>query len=165
MNYLDIAAYFGTKLSDPDFQVFLKEISCDAKKYNVAKSEYISSKKMGLDIGFKNDDAVYDDDEEKVFKKGTPVFALFNLHPSSEKIIESMPFGITFSDTKSIVRKKAGNPIKVVDFEDDLLEKHFMIDHFKSGNLAISVDYDSKDETVECIQIRDNEQSEDHKKL
>lgn len=165
MNYLDITKYFGAKLSDPDFQTFLKSISCDPTKYNVAKGEYISSETNGLEIGFRNDDAIYDDDEQKVFKKGTPIFSLFNIHPTSEKFIESTPFNIKFSDTKNIVREKAGQPIKIVDFEDKFFNKRFMIDHFKIDNYAISIDYDSEDEKVELIQIRDNKQAQAHLKL
>ena len=40
-----------------------------------------------------------------------------------------------------------------------------MIDHFKIDNYAISIDYDSKDEKVELIQIRDNKQAQEHLKL
>jgi hypothetical protein len=72
MTYSDITKYFGTKLSDQDFQTFLKRMDCDLTKYNVAESEYISSKDGGLEIGFKNEDAIYDEDEQKVFVKGTP---------------------------------------------------------------------------------------------
>ena len=165
MTYLEITKYFGTKLSDPEFQIFLKSISCDPTKYNVAKGEYVSSKTTGLEIGFRNDDAIFDDDEQNVFKKGTPIFSLVNIHPSSEKFIDSMPFDIKFSDTKNIVREKAGQPIKIIDFEDKFFKKRFMIDHFTVDNFAIIVDYNSKDETVELIQIRENNQAGDHLKL
>jgi hypothetical protein len=165
MKYLDITKYFGTKLSDPDFQSFLKSISCDPTKYNVAKSEYVSSKTTGLEFGFRNDDAIYDEDDQKVFKKGTPIFSLFNIHPSSEKFIESIPFDIKFSDTKNIVREKAGQPIKIVDAESNFFKKRYMIDHFTIEHLAISVDYNSEKETIEFIQIRDNNQAKEHVKL
>jgi hypothetical protein len=165
MNYIDITKYFGTKLSDLNFQAFLKSISCDPTKYNVAKDQYISSQATGIEIGFRNGDAIYDEDEQKVFKKGTPIFSLFNIHPNSEKFIKSMPFDLKFSDTRNSVREKAGQPLKIVDFEDKLFKKRFMIDHFKLDNLAISIDYNSKDETIEFIQIRDNDQAEGHIKI
>ncbi|HTJ50362.1 MAG TPA: hypothetical protein VL443_12970 [Cyclobacteriaceae bacterium] len=165
MTYLDITKYFGTKLSDSNFQAFLRSISCDPTVYNVAEGQYISSQTTGLEIGFRNDDAIYDEDEQKVFKKGTPIFSLFNLYPTSENLIKSIPFDIKFTDTKSTVREKAGQPVKITDFEDEFFKKHFMIDHFKIHNLAISVDYNSKDETIEFIQVRDNDQAEEHIKL
>jgi|GEM_PF-1444295 hypothetical protein len=164
MTYTEITKHFGTKLSDPEFQTFLKNISCDQTEYNVARGEYISSKITGLEIGFRNDDTIYDDNEQQVYEKGTPTFSLFNLHQTSEKFIKSIPFDIKFSDNKHIMRAKAGQPIKVTDFENKLFKKHFMINHFRLGDLAISIDYNS-DETIEFIQIRDNDQSEEHIRL
>ena len=165
MTYLDITKRFGTKLSDPDFQAFLKSISCDPTKYNVAEGEYISSKDNNIEIGFNNKDAEYDEDEQTVFKEGTPLFAFFNLYPNSETLVSSIPFNISFTDTRKDVREKAGQPIKIVDFDDKLFKKRFMIDHFKMDNLAISIDYNANDEKIEFIQIRDNTQTKEHLKL
>lgn len=165
MTYLEISKYFGTKLSDTNFQTFLKSISCDPAQYNVSTGDYISSETIGLDMGFKNVDAVYDDDDEKVFEKGTPIFSLFNMYPMSEKIVSSIPFDIKFSDNRNTVREKAGQPVKITDAIDKLLDKHFLIDHFKMDNIAISIDYNSKDETIEFIQIRDNNLVDENLKL
>ncbi len=40
-----------------------------------------------------------------------------------------------------------------------------MIDHYKIDNLAISIDYEAKNETIDFIQIRDNNQVDTHLKL
>lgn len=158
MTYLDITKYFGTKLADTYFQDFLKSISCDPTNYNLAKDEYITSQDKSIEIGFHNSDAQCDDDEQKVLKEGTPLFAFFNLYPKSKTYVSSMPFNINFSDTRKNVSDKAGKPIKTVDFEDKLFKKRFMIDHFRLDNLAISINYNSRDEKIEFIQIRDDTQ-------
>jgi len=116
--------------------------------YNVAEGEYIISKNNEIEIGLNNEDAEYEEEEQSVFKKGTPVFAFFNLYPNSDALVSSIPFNISFSDTRKDVREKAGKPLKIVDFEDKLLKKRFMIDHFKIDNIAISIDYNANDEKI-----------------
>jgi hypothetical protein len=64
-----------------------------------------------------------------------------------------------------MVRGKAGQPKKVTDYDDAAFKKRFMIDHFKIENLAISIDYEAKNETIDFIQIRDNNQTAEHLKL
>ncbi|WP_113653195.1 hypothetical protein [Pedobacter namyangjuensis] len=117
MNYSDVTKYFGTNLSDLDFQAFLKNISCDPTKYNVSKSQYILSEENGLGVGFKDEEAVYDEDDQTVFEKGNPVFSVINLSIATCKLLKLMPFDIKFSDTRTMVRGKAGKPIKIVDYE------------------------------------------------
>jgi hypothetical protein len=165
MQYTDITKYFGFELSDLLFHEFLKSISCDPLTYNVSKSPYISSQIAGLEIGFRNDNAVFDEDKEVVFEKGNPIFSLFNIYPSASRFVQTLPFDINFLDTRNKVREKAGPPIKIVDFDDRFLKKRFLIDHFKLDGLAISVDYNLQGETIEVVQIRDKEQAEEHVKL
>lgn len=165
MTYLDITKYFGTQLSDIDFQNFLKELSCDPKKYNIAESQYILSNDNGIEVGFKNKTAVYDEDDQIVFEEGNPVLSVINIRIAFGKLLKLLPFDIKFSDTRTIVREKAGNPIKVVDYEDKFFNKQMMIDHYKIDNLAISIDYDANNETIDFIQIRDNNQTDTHLKI
>lgn len=159
MTYSDLTTYFGTGLSDAAFQAFLNSMSCDPATYNVADSDYITCESKGLEIGFRNDEAVYDEDEGTVFEKGKPVFSHFNLYPAAGGLISALPFGIGFSDNRNTVKQKAGEPVKSTDLDDPIFQKRFMIDHYELGNLAISIDYNPEDETIELIQIRDNGQA------
>ena len=163
MTYLELTKYFGTELSDPDFQEFLKSISCNPAAYDASESDYIKTADEKLEIGFRNDDARYEDDERTIFNQGNPVFAHFNIYPGSEKLVNPIAFDLSFNDSRQVVREKAGEPVKVVDFEH--ANKHYMIDHFKLENLAVSVDYHASDESIEFIQIRDNNQAKEHYKL
>ena len=165
MTYLELTKHFGKELSDPDFQEFLKNISCDPATYDASESDYIKTADEKLEIGFRNDTARYEDDERTIFNQGNPVFAHFNLYPGSEKLVDPIAFDLGFSDNRKVVREKAGEPAKVVDFEDKFSNKHYMIDHFKSGDLAVSIDYQASDESIEFIQIRDNTQAKEHYKL
>ncbi len=163
--YTDFTKHFGNSLKAPDFSNFLAEIFTDLTEYDILQSEYILSVKTGIELGFKNEDAEYDDDDIIIFKKGTPIFSHFNLFPKSESIISSFPFDIKFSDTRNMLHKKIGEPLKTVYLQDKLFNKTFLIDHYKLGDIAISIDYDSETETINHIQIRDNNLVIDELKL
>ncbi|MBA4240619.1 MAG: hypothetical protein C0448_07830 [Sphingobacteriaceae bacterium] len=165
MTFHDITKHFGTKLADLDFQKFLKSISCDPTTYNVAESDYIISADNAIEIGFNNKDAEYDEDEKTIFKKGTPIFSFFNLHPKSYTLVSSIPFNLNYNDTRKTVREKVGLPIKMVEFEDKFFNKRFIVDHYRIDNLAIAIDYNSNDEKIASIQISDYTQLKEHLKF
>ena len=71
--------------------------------YNILDSNYIISESSGMESGFTNNDAVYDDDGNIIFENGRPIFSHFNIYPKSHKLIESLPFNATFNDTRPIV--------------------------------------------------------------
>ena len=127
----------------------------DLCPYNIFDG-YMSSDLTGIELGFVNDDAVYDDDDEIIFNEGNPIFTHINFYPKSDSIISDFPFDITFEDTRTIVSTKAGKPTKTNQGRVDIFEKDFLIDHYKIGDLVISFDYNTELEIINFIQIRDN---------
>lgn len=91
--------YLGMFLVDKDFQSFLAKTFVDLSGYNILESNYITSELSGVELGFTNNDAVYDDDEQIIFEKCNPIFSNFNLYPKSEILINRFLFEISFKDT------------------------------------------------------------------
>lgn len=156
LSYKDLTRHFGTSLFDRNFQTFLTNIFSDLTEYNVLKSDYISSAKAGIELGFINTEAVYDDDENIVFDKGNPVFSHFTLHSHSLTQITLLPFDANFSDYRIGIIQKAGTPIQTKEGYDDFLDKIFLVDNYKLDNTVITFDYDTEQQTINFIQVRDN---------
>lgn len=156
ITYKDLIKYFGSFLVDKDFQSFLVKTFVDLSGYNILDSNYITSELSGVELGFTNNDAVYDDDDQIVFEKGNPIFSHFNLYPKSEILINNFPFDISFKDTRKIIFSKAGLPTKTNQGYTCFLNKAFLIDNYKVNDIIISFDYDSGNDVINFIQIRDN---------
>ena len=92
LSYQDLSKKFGLNLFDKDFQLFLRNTFSDLTEYNVLESNYITSINTGIELGFKNKDAVYDDDDNILFEKGNPIFSHFILFPKSVTLINGLPF-------------------------------------------------------------------------
>ncbi|WP_114938085.1 hypothetical protein [Mucilaginibacter endophyticus] len=154
-NYLHFTDQFGSYLYNDDFQEFTTKTFTDLSRYNVLESDYMRSETMHIDLGFTNDDAVIDEDELIVLEPGQPIFSHLNIYPKQD-IQYLLPFEISFTDTRNDVLQKAGNPTQTNHEVSPILDKHFLIDHYKIGNLVLSIDYDPHDEYINFIQIRDN---------
>src|SRR5687768_12596620 len=107
-SYKAITKYFGTSLFDKEFQVFLINIFSDLTEYDILESDYIISARNGVDLGFRNNEAVYDDDENLVFEKGNPIFSHINFYPNSVTLIDNFPFKASFGDHRADIIRKAG---------------------------------------------------------
>lgn len=164
LSYKDFARYFGISLFDKDFQSFLSGKFFDLTEYNILESDYIVSNKNGIELGFINNDAIYDEDENIVFERGDPIFSHFILYPKSLMLIDNLPLRTTFDDNRVDIIKKAGNPIQTKDGYTYFLGKKFLIDSYKVDNIIIIFDYDSEKLTINFIQVRDNDLV-DHLKL
>jgi len=116
LSYKDFTRHFDLSLFDKDFQKFLTNSFSDLTEYNILESDYITSEKAGIDLGFTNNEAVYDDDDIK----------------------------------------KAGNPTQTKEGYADFLNKNFLVDNYKVGNVVITFDYDAESQTINFIQVRDN---------
>lgn len=120
------------------------------------ESNYITSEQQGIEFGFTNNEAVYDDDENVVFEKGNPIFSHFILYPKSICLVDKLPFDTTFYDKRMDVIKKAGKPTQTNEGFVDFLNRNFLIDNYKKGNIVVTFDFDFEKQTINFIQVRDN---------
>lgn len=155
-SYKDFTKHFGISLFDKTFQDFLTNIFSDLTEYNILENDYITSAKGGMELGFTNNEAVYDDEESVVFEKGNPIFSHFILYPKSLTVIDYLPFDVDFDDNRVEIIRKEGNPSQTKVGYADFLKKDFLVDNYKEGNIVVTFDYDAKRQTVNFIQIRDN---------
>ena len=155
INYKDFTIFLGSYLTDINFQKFLNDNFNDLSEYNIFDG-YISSELTAIELGFKNEDAIYDDDTEQIFEKGNPFFSHFNLYAKSGYLINQFPFGITFNDGRNEVLKKAGIPVQTRKGYNDLLGKNFINDTYKIDYIAITFEYEPNTEKLILIQVRDN---------
>lgn len=151
-SYRELSKFFNTDLMDNEFKTFLKEKFDDLTEYKIAESDYIKSKKNGIELGFKNNDAVYDEDDKVVFQKGNPKFSHFNLFPESSRLFERLPFDINFDDNRTSLILKAGQPNQTNKGEVKILGK-YLVDFYFIDDLVISFDYKDDGETIKFIQI------------
>ena len=93
-SYKDLTQYFGVPLLDTNFQSFVNSTFSDLTDYNVAAGDYMVSEKSGIDLGFTNNEAVFDHDDNVVFDPGRPVFSHINIYPKSP--LTELPFGASF---------------------------------------------------------------------
>jgi hypothetical protein len=154
-NYPHFTNQFGSYLYDDNFQAFLADTFTDLSPYNILKSDYMRSELLHADLGFTNDDAVIDEDELIVLEPGQPIFSHMNIYHNPD-VQYVLPFEISFTDTRNEVFKKAGEPTQTKHGDSPVLDKPFLIDHYKIADLVLSIDYDPQDEHINFIQIRDN---------
>jgi hypothetical protein len=156
LSYRDFTKHFGTSLSDERFQSFLHEPFSDLTEYDILESDYITSENNGIELGFINNQAVYDDDDNVVLEKGNPIFSHFILYAKSLTLIDNLPFDTNFNDNRTEVIRKAGNPSQTNEGYSDLLNKSFLVDNYKVDNIVITFDYEAEKQTINFIQVRDN---------
>ncbi|WP_295801480.1 hypothetical protein [Mucilaginibacter sp.] len=154
LSYLDFSKRFGAYLSDPEFQSFLESTFTDLTTYNVSQSEYMISESTEIELGYTNEDAIFDEDDEIVFKEGNPRFSHFNIYPKSVIIINELPFRLKFTDDRNDILKKIGQPTKTN--RGDFLGTPFLTDHYKVDKTVISIDY-FLNYSIKHFQIRDND--------
>ncbi|SEP02987.1 hypothetical protein SAMN05192574_11979 [Mucilaginibacter gossypiicola] len=154
-NYLNFTNQFGSYLYDDNFQAFLADTFTDLSPYNVLKSDYMRSEILDIDLGFTNDDAVIDEDELIILEPGQPIFSHLNIYLNPD-VQYVLPFEISFYDTREAVFKKAGEPTLTKQGDSPILDIPFLIDHYKTDNLVLSIDYDPVKKHINFIQIRDN---------
>ena len=156
LSYKDFTKYFGSNLSDEDFQLFLEDTFSDLTDYNILDSDYITSEDTGVELGFTNNKAFYDDDDNILFANGRPIFSHFIIYPKSIKLIDTLPFAISFNDTRPVIITKAGIPTQTKEGFADFMNKNFMVDNYKVNDIVISFDYDTNNQKLNFIQVRDN---------
>jgi len=156
LSYTDFTNHFGRSLFEKEFQSFLIGTFSDLSEYDITESDYIISDEKGLELGFTNAEAVYDEDDKIIFQKGNPIFSHFNIYPKASKLISDFPFGVQFTDKRFEVINKAGKPTETKEGFSDLLDKAFLVDNYKQGENVITFDYDVLLLAINFIQIRDN---------
>jgi len=155
LTWKTLIKYFGEGLFTKPFQDFLAENFNDLSEYNILDSDYICSDQKGLELGFTNPTAVFDDDSEIIFEKGNPIFSHFNMYPTSANFITEFPFNLDFGEPREMVLTKAGIPIKSREGYLEILDKNFLIDHYKIDNTIISIDYNITSQKIISLQLRD----------
>ena len=156
LTYKDFTKHFGSSLFDKGFQTFLSDTFSDLTNYDILESDYITSKINGIELGFTNNEAVYDDDDNIVFEKGKPIFSHFIAYPKSLILIDNLPFDTSFNDDRMEIIRKAGNPSQTKEGYADFLNKSFLVDNYKLNDIVITFDYDHEKQTINFIQVRDN---------
>jgi len=156
LQYQDLTKHFGLSLFDENVQTFLSGKFSDLTEYNILESDYITSVNAGIDLGFINKEAVYDDDDHVIYKKGNPLFSHFILYPKSCTCIDRLPFDIDFNDDRTEVIKKAGIPTMTKEGYADFLNTSFLVENYKVDEIVITFDYNTENQKLNFIQIRDN---------
>lgn len=156
LSFKDFTKHFGSSLFDKGFQSFLTDTFSDLTEYNVTESDYITSEDTGIELGFTNRDAVYDDDDNVVFEKGNPTFFHFLIYPKSWTLIDDLPFDAKFTDKRFEIINKAGNPSQTKEGYANFLNKNFLVDNYKVGDIIVTFDFDAEKQTINFIQARDN---------
>lgn len=156
LSYQDLSKHFGADLFSNDLQALLADHFPDLTNYDVRESDYVISSKHGIEFGFINHDAVYDEDENILFESGTPVFSHFNLYPQSAALMTDLPFKASFKDSRTEILKKAGKPTQTRQGYADFSHKHFLVDNYKVNEIIITFDYDAQQQFLNFIQVRDN---------
>ena len=159
-SYKEFIFHFGSNLNANEFQSFLSKTFSDLTDYDVTESEYIVSELMGMELGFTNEDAIYDDDDKMIFEKGNPIFSHFTAYPNSSRVLTELPFNVNFTDTRNSVIRKAGVPTQTKEGYSDFLKRHFLIDNYKIEDVVFTVDYSPHTNTINFIQMRGNRQIE-----
>ena len=90
------------------------------------------------------------------FEKGDPVLSHFNLYSNSSGVIDELPFNSSFGDDRTKIIKKAGTPTQTKEGYDDFLNKSFLVDNYKVDDIVITFDYDAETQTINFIQVRNN---------
>ena len=151
LSYKDFTQHFGLSLFDKNFQFFLTSSFSDLTEYNILESDYVTSMKDGVELGFTNDEAVYDDDENIVLEKDNPIFSHFILYPKSLTIIDELPFDTNFNDNRSEIIQQVGNPTQTKEGYVDFLNKSFLVDNYKVGDIVIMFDFDPEKQIIEFL--------------
>jgi hypothetical protein len=154
LNCSTLIKYFGVELLDISFQNFLNDNFNDLTEYNILDTDYIISDQKGLELGFTNTTAIYDDDTQELFEKGNPIFSHFNLYSKAGNFINDLPFNSKFEESRDQILKKAGNPSKSREGYIELLQKHFRIDNYQLGDTIISFDYNPETNELLSLQFR-----------
>ena len=154
ITYQVLVEHFGLSLSDAAFQSFLRSEFDDITKIEVNEVDYIISQSARIELGFKTSDEIFNEGVSLSSNSGNFVFTHFNIFPS-ENLFE-LPFGVRFSDLRNDVLAKAGIPTQTKQGEASLYGPGFLVDNYKVGDRIITFDYDPKAESLNFIQLRDN---------
>lgn len=156
LSYKEFTIYFGSHLKASDFQSFLAATFTDLTAYDIRESDYIVSERMGIELGFTNKEAIYDDDDKVMVEKGDPLFSHFTAYPISRRLLTELPFHVSFDDRRENVFQNAGIPNQTKEGYADFLNKHFLVDNYRMVDLVFTVDYEPQANTINFIQIRSN---------
>jgi hypothetical protein len=154
ISYKELICHFGRSLLDVGFRSFIDHTFKDLTEYDITESDYIISQSAGIELGFKNSDTIYDEDDKVVFQPGTPLFSHVNIFPTSA--LCELPFRVSFSDHRNQVVKKAGQPTQTRQGDASFLGPAFLVDNYSTMDMVISFDFDPQTQRINFIQIRDN---------
>ena len=73
LGYKDFTKFFGYSLSDSNFQYFLYSTKLEFGEYDIFNN-FMLGKNGEIDLGFKNNEAVIDEDDNVVYEHGNQIF-------------------------------------------------------------------------------------------
>jgi hypothetical protein len=154
MQYKDLIKLFGVELSATQFQSFIMKNFKDLTSYNPVEGDYMLSKEAGIELGFTNNEALFDEDETVMINKGRPVFSHVNIYPNS--CLTELPFNTTFLDDRKQILRKAGEPTETKKGEWSAFGRSYLVDNYKVTDIVVTFDYDPESENLNFVQIRHN---------
>lgn len=133
--------YFGCYLANPGFEKFRAENFPNVTKYN-SQLQFIKCKDSKLELGFTNERMIRESDSEKSLRGGKPVFTNFFIYETSEKLFESLPFGIAFKDSLEEIENKAGKPKIKKNIKNPFFGSVTSL-HYHNGNVKTIFTFDN----------------------
>lgn len=163
ISHNDLTRYFGYGLNDDLFCSFLSDTFTDLVDRIAGDDIFMISDQYGIEIGFSNFDSLFVDYSGELFEKSNPVFSYITLYPQCLNILNRLPFNSSFHDKREDVISRAGTPTITNSGFSFLLNKKYLIDNYKMSDIVVTYDYHADAETINFIQIRDNELVKDLK--
>lgn len=152
----DIANFFGQKLYDSQFAIFLSNNFNNLTRYDIIDSDFISSEGNGIEFGFTNNTAIIERNENILLKEGIPIFTHFNVFEISEKSV-MLPFNLSFADKRRIVLHKMGTPYNTNN-RDKLSKKYnYVEDIYVEDKIIIIFNYNKLKQAIIHIGFLDFE--------
>ena len=156
ISYKQLADFFGSPLNVADFQYFLSQTFPDITEYDITNGDYMISEIRGIELGFTNNEVVWDEDDGTVFEYGNPIFSHFTAYPKAHDLLTELPFNIEFNDNRNGVFEKAGLPTQTREGYADIMIKNFLVDNYKIDGTVFTIDYDPETFSINFIQMRSN---------
>ncbi len=159
----DFIRLFGLGLNDDLLCSFLSETFTDLVDRVAGEEIFMISDQYGIEIGFSNCGSLFIDYSGELFEKSSPVFSYITLFPRSLNILNKLPFNTSFDNKREEVISRAGTPTITNSGFSALLNKKYLVDNYKVADIVVTYDYNADAETINFIQIRDNELVQDLK--
>jgi len=138
----ELTIYFGKYLANAEFEKFRTKHFPNATKYN-SQLQFIRCKDSKLELGFTNERMIRESDAEKLLRGGKPIFTNFFIYETSEKLFDSLPFGVTFKDSLEEIEQKAGKPKDRKNIKNPFFGNVTSLHYHTTDNVKIIFTFDN----------------------